>query len=142
MANERKRRRSVLQRTLGLLSRNLAGVISPAFGGTAKPMPLVNPAIVKVLERSELTLLETENRILPILTDLIGSLQSIGDAATDIVAELPGPFRTKAVDQVQELLDLPAYTLLEFVKRTLDIALSSNQETIRGIKLDIARRKK
>jgi len=68
---------------------------------------------------------------------LIRNVQEVQDNLTDLVAALPGKDRPKAVNQVQELLDIPFFATLEAMIRTLEILESQSQTTIKNIRKDL-----
>lgn len=62
--------------------------------------------------------------------EMLRAIAAFQDEATDLVGALPAGDRTKAINQIQEIFDLPVFAYTEAWVKTIEVIIASNKAAI------------
>lgn len=113
------------------LGRTLAPVI---FGRDAvkkaRARGITSPGVSSLINKTELVVNEIQKSMAEQAIEMLRALATLTDEITDLAGTLPAGDKTKALNQIQELLDLPMFAYTEAWVQTLKIVIAGNKAAI------------
>lgn len=113
------------------LGRTLAPVL---FGRDAvkkaRSRPLISPGVSDLINKTELVVNEIQKSMAEQAIEMLRALAKLTDELTDLAGTLPAGDKTKGLNQIQELLDLPMFAYTEAWVQTLKIVVAGNKAAI------------
>lgn len=117
------------------LGRTLAPVL---FGREARKKararPIIAPGVSDIIAKTELVVNQIQKSMAEQAIEMLRALAQLTDEVTDLAGTLPVGDKTKALNQIQELLDLPMFAYTEAWVQTLKIVIAGNKATIAAAK--------
>lgn len=83
-----------------------------------------------VIERANVVVNEIQKSMGEQGIEMIRALQVLVDEATDLVGTLPAGERTGALNQIQEVFDLPVFAYTEAWAKTIELMIAGNKAAI------------
>ena len=125
--------RTNFQKLIAAVGRTIAPVLfDPKRRGQFTFRDPVGPGVAKLADSANIVLSEIQARIAQEGIEVARAISRLHDEATDVLGTL-GDEGT-AINQVQEILDLPAFALTEAWVKVLEVLIQSNEQTIASIK--------
>lgn len=121
---------------------SLGRVLAPVLFGKeavrkARSKPLVSPGVSQIIDRVNVVVNEIQKNMSEQAIEMLRAVQVVTDEITDLAGTLPAGDKTRVLNQLQELLDLPVFAYTEAWVQTLKIVIANNEAAIRA-----ARKKK
>lgn len=123
-------RNRILEGALSL-GRTLAPVLFGKEAVTrARRRPLVAPGVAEVIDRTNLIVNEIQKSMAEQAIEMLRAISQLTDEVTDLVGTLPASDKTSAINQLQEILDLPVFAYTEAWVKTLELLIAGNKAAI------------
>lgn len=99
-----------------------------------KPPTNIDARLTNNLNSVNLIASQITQRMAVEAQEILRASAQMGDDMTDLIGRLPPHERSIAINQAQELLDLPVVAITEAWVKVLDMVIQSNKITIERIK--------
>lgn len=130
-------------RTIQGVLTSLAKAVAPILFDRAMAAPRfgdpVSPAVADLFARANIVASEVQERFARETIEVLKATSQLGDELTDLLGTVRVNEKTKALNQFQEILDLPLTAVIEAMVKTLTVLADTNQRVIAATK---KRRKK
>lgn len=117
------------------LALSVGRTIAPVFFGAearrqAKGRPLVGKGVIDLVSKANIVANEIQASMGQQAIEALRSISTLTDELTDLAGTLPKGERTKAINDIQEALDLPVFAFTEAWVKVIEVMIASNKAAI------------
>lgn len=117
------------------LAGTVGRVLAPVFFGKRPAFRSpISPRVSQLINDANLLANEVQSSMGQQAVEMLKAIQVFHDQATDLLGVLPPGEKTNALNQIQEVLDLPAFAYTEAWVKTLQVMIAANKSTIAAAK--------
>lgn len=130
-----KQRRNLFQKGIAAIGRTIAPVLfDPKRRGQFSFRDPIDPGVAELIDKANIFTSEVLARVAMEGVEIAKGVQDLHDNFTDILGTVATKDQSVAVNQAQEILDLPAFAFMEAWIKTLEIVIQSNETIVKKLK--------